>query len=89
MAENMPSAEAYRPGDVIDTYSERRLKFSALMQRVEMYCLMDLESSRTNPSYIVDLATLTGACVVALGQEASGLWSNDDKLRVFIKPVIQ
>ena len=38
-----------------------------------------------NPSYIIDLATLTGACVVALGHEASGLWSNDDDLRNKIK----
>ena len=39
------------------------------------------KAAELNPSYIVDLATLTGACVVALGHEASGLWSNDDKLR--------
>ena len=81
MAENMPSSNAYRPGDVIDTYSGKTIEVlntdaegrNVLADGLWKACELD-------PAYIVDLATLTGACVVALGHEASGLWSNDDDL---------
>ena len=82
MAENMPSAEAYRPGDVIDTYSGKTIEiFSTDAEGRNVLSDGLWKAAELNPSYIVDLATLTGACVVALGHEASGLWSNDDKLR--------
>ena len=82
MAENMPSAEAYRPGDVIDTYSGKTIEiFSTDAEGRNVLSDGLWKAAELNPSYIVDLATLTGACVVALGQEASGLWSNDDNLR--------
>ena len=82
MAENMPSAEAYRPGDVIDTYSGKTIEiFSTDAEGRNVLSDGLWKAAELDPSYIVDLATLTGACVVALGQEASGLWSNDDKLR--------
>ena len=82
MAENMPSAEAYRPGDVIDTYSGKTIEiFSTDAEGRNVLSDGLWKSAELNPSYIIDLATLTGACVVALGQEASGLWSNDDRLR--------
>ena len=82
MAENMPSAEAYRPGDVIDTYSGKTIEiFSTDAEGRNVLSDGLWKAAELNPSYIIDLATLTGACVVALGQEASGLWSNDDRLR--------
>ena len=82
MAENMPSAEAYRPGDVIDTYSGKTIEVLNTDAEGRNVLADGLwKAGELNPSYIIDLATLTGACVVALGHEASGLWSNDDGLR--------
>ena len=76
MAENMPSAEAYRPGDVIDTYSGKTIEiFSTDAEGRNVLSDGLWKAAELNPSYIVDLATLTGACVVALGHEASGLLS--------------
>ncbi len=81
-AENMPGPTAQRPGDiwktlaginveVIDTDAEGRLVLAdALAYAVENY----------SPEMIIDLATLTGACVVALGFIASGLFCTDDSL---------
>ncbi len=79
--DNLPSGTAYRPGDVIqprngttveiiNTDAEGRVILSdALAYAAEQ-----------NPDAIVDLATLTGACVVALGHQASGLFGNDERL---------
>ena len=81
MAENMPSAGAYRPGDIIDTYSGKTIEVLNTDAEGRNVLADGLwKSAELNPSYIVDLATLTGACVVALGHEASGLWSNDEGL---------
>jgi leucyl aminopeptidase len=81
MAENMPSAGAYRPGDIIQTYSGKTIEVLNTDAEGRNVLADGLwKSAELNPSYIVDLATLTGACVVALGHEASGLWSNDDAL---------
>jgi len=81
MAENMPSAGAYRPGDIIDTYSGKTIEVLNTDAEGRNVLADGLwKSAELNPSYIVDLATLTGACVVALGHEASGLWSNNDEL---------
>ena len=81
MAENMPSAGAYRPGDIIDTYSGKTIEVLNTDAEGRNVLADGLwKAAELNPSYIVDLATLTGACVVALGHEASGLWSNDDDL---------
>lgn len=78
MAENMPSSGAYRPGDIIDTYSGKTIEVLNTDAEGRNVLADGLwKSAELNPSYIVDLATLTGACVVALGHEASGLWSND------------
>jgi leucyl aminopeptidase len=82
MAENMPSAEAYRPGDIIDTYSGKTIEVLNTDAEGRNVLADGLwKAAEFNPSYIVDLATLTGACVVALGHEATGLWSNDNDLR--------
>ncbi|MEC9090485.1 MAG: M17 family peptidase N-terminal domain-containing protein, partial [Candidatus Thermoplasmatota archaeon] len=81
MAENMPSAGAYRPGDIIDTYSGKTIEVLNTDAEGRNVLADGLwKSAELDPSYIVDLATLTGACVVALGHEASGLWSNNDEL---------
>ncbi|MBF0137581.1 MAG: leucyl aminopeptidase [Magnetococcales bacterium] len=77
-AENLPSGTAQRPGDiiktakgihveVINTDAEGRLILADALHYAE----------RFKPRYLIDLATLTGACIVALGSECSGLMSND------------
>lgn len=79
--ENLPDGNAYRPGDilktmngltveVLNTDAEGRLVLCDTLTYVE----------RFNPECVVDVATLTGACVVALGQHNSGLVSTDDEL---------
>ena len=79
--ENMPSGSATRPGDVVksmagitieilNTDAEGRLILCDALTYVK----------RFQPRSIVDIATLTGACVVALGKHATGLFSNDDAL---------
>jgi len=87
MAENMPSSNAQRPGDVIKTYSGKTVEVlnTDAEGRLVLSDGLWYTGTHLNPSYIIDLATLTGACVVALGHEASGLWSNDDELRNKIK----
>ena len=86
MAENMPSANAYRPGDVISTYSGKTIEVLNTDAEGRNVLADGLwKSGEFNPKFIIDLATLTGACVVALGHEASGLWSNNDELREKIR----
>jgi leucyl aminopeptidase len=81
MAENSPSSTAYRPGDVIDTYSGKTVEVLNTDAEGRLVLADGLwKAGEFNPEYIIDLATLTGACVIALGHEASGLWSNDDDL---------
>ena len=81
MAENMPSAEAYRPGDVIETYSGKTIEVLNTDAEGRNVLADGLwKASELNPSYIIDLATLTGSIVVALGHEATGLFTNNDRL---------
>ncbi|MFM8321210.1 MAG: leucyl aminopeptidase, partial [Chloroflexota bacterium] len=81
--ENMPDGRAYHPGDiltfsngktaeVISTDAEGRLILADALVYAQQY----------NPQAVIDLATLTGACVIALGEAvAAGLFSTDDRLR--------
>ena len=88
MAENTPSSTAYRPGDVIDTYSGKTVEVLNTDAEGRLVLADGLwKAGEFNPEYIIDLATLTGACVVALGHEASGLWSNDDDLLERVRKV--
>lgn len=84
--ENMPSGKAYRPGDilrakngttieVIDTDAEGRLTLADALSW----------AAEKKPDAIVDLATLTGACMVALGETVAGLWSNRPDLAAEIE----
>jgi leucyl aminopeptidase len=80
-AENLPSGSSYRPGDIVTTYSGKTVEVQntdaegrmilcdALAYAVEQKC-----------DVIIDIATLTGACMVALGQYKAGLMGNDDAL---------
>ena len=79
--ENMPSGTAQKPGDVLKTLSGKTvevLNTDAEGRLVLSDCLH--YAKRFKPDCVVDLATLTGACVVALGGEAVGLMSNNEKV---------
>lgn len=80
-AENMPGSNAVKPGDVVKSYSgqtieitntdaEGRLVLADALTYVEKF----------NPKFVIDIATLTGAVVIALGHNITGLMTNDDEL---------
>ena len=86
LTENMPSGKATKPGDIvksmggtsveiINTDAEGRLILADALEYVKKY----------NPEFVIDIATLTGACVVALGHEAAGLMGNNSELIEMIK----
>ena len=80
-AENMPDGNAYRPGDVITSMAGKTIEvLNTDAEGRLVLCDALTYSERFNPRAVIDVATLTGACVVALGHHASGLMSNDDKL---------
>ena len=82
IVENMPDGDAYRPGDivtsmsgqtieVINTDAEGRLVLADVIWHIQ---------GAYKPKFMIDLATLTGAIIVALGQDIAGMFSNDDAL---------
>lgn len=80
-AENMPSGCATKPGDVVTSMSGKTIEIlntDAEGRLVLCDALTYVE--RFKPAEVVDIATLTGAIIVALGHEATGLFSNDDEL---------
>ncbi|MFN2442083.1 MAG: leucyl aminopeptidase [Thermoanaerobaculia bacterium] len=79
--ENLPGGKAYKPGDIIRTMSGKTVEIVNTDAEGRMVLCDALHYSiRYKPDHLIDFATLTGACVVALGHEASGLFSNDDEL---------
>src|SRR3990167_8354659 len=85
--DNMPLGTAQKPGDVIKTLSGKTVEVintDAEGRLVLSDCLH--YAKRYKPDCVVDLATLTGACVVALGAEAIGLLPKNEQLASRIKP---
>ncbi len=79
--ENMPDGNACRPGDIVTSMSGKTIEvLNTDAEGRLILCDALTYSERFAPRCIVDVATLTGACVVALGHPASGLLSNDDEL---------
>jgi leucyl aminopeptidase len=79
--ENMPDGDAYRPGDVLTSMSGQSIEVLNTDAEGRLaLCDAITYSERFEPACVIDVATLTGACVVALGHHASGLMSNDDAL---------
>lgn len=78
-AENMPDARATRPGDVVKTLSGKTVEIvnTDAEGRLVLCDALTYAQQRWNPSMIVDVATLTGACVVALGDDVAGLFCQD------------
>jgi leucyl aminopeptidase len=82
LVENMPDGKAQRPGDIVKTMSGQTIEIvnTDAEGRLVLADVLHYVNKRFKPQFIVDLATLTGAIMVALGQEYAGLFSNDDKL---------
>lgn len=79
--ENLPSASAYRPGDIITSLSGRTIEVLNTDAEGRLILADALTyAGRFEPRAIIDLATLTGACIIALGHEASAVFSNRDEL---------
>lgn len=89
-AENMPSGTATRPGDIVTTMAgltveilntdaEGRLVLCDTLTYVERY----------KPASVIDIATLTGACIIALGKDIAGMWSNNDTIAEQLKSAAQ
>jgi leucyl aminopeptidase len=80
-AENMVSGDAMRPGDIVTTASGKTIEVDNTDAEGRMILADALDyASKQNPDIIVDFATLTGACVIALGQIAAGLFTKYDEL---------
>jgi leucyl aminopeptidase len=79
--ENMPSGKAIRPGDVLTAMNKKTIEVLNTDAEGRLTLADTLTYAvRQKPQTIIDLATLTGACMVALGEEITGLMSNNDVL---------
>ena len=79
--ENMPGGAATRPGDIYTSLSGQTVEIlNTDAEGRLILCDALTYAERFNPETVIDIATLTGACVVALGKHAAGLLSNDDPL---------
>jgi leucyl aminopeptidase len=79
--ENMPGGQAVKPGDIVKSMSGQTVEIlNTDAEGRLILCDALTYAERYEPSVVIDIATLTGACVIALGHVASGLFSNDDAL---------
>lgn len=81
-AENMPGGNAMRPGDVVTSLSGKTVEIlnTDAEGRLALCDALTYAQKHWTPAAIVDMATLTGACAVALGQEVAGVFSDDETL---------
>ena len=82
LVENMPSSTAQRPGDIVTSMSGQTIEVlnTDAEGRLVLADAIWYTQNRFKPKFIIDLATLTGAILVALGQDYAGLFSNSDEL---------
>jgi leucyl aminopeptidase len=82
LVENMPDGKAQRPGDIVTTMSGQTVEVinTDAEGRLVLADVLHYVNKRFKPRFMINLATLTGAIIVALGQEYAGMFSNDDKL---------
>jgi len=82
LVENMPDGNAQRPGDVVTSMSGQTIAVlnTDAEGRLVLADVLWYVQQRFKPKFMIDLATLTGAILVALGKEHAGLFSNDDEL---------
>lgn len=80
--ENMPGGESYRPGDIIKLYSGKTAEIlnTDAEGRIILADALSYGEKQYSPKAIIDFATLTGACIIALGTNIAGMVSNDDKI---------
>ena len=80
LAENMPDGDAQRPGDVVTTMAGKTVEVvnTDAEGRLVLADVMTYAQKVSKPEYMIDVATLTGAIIVALGHEMAGIFSNDD-----------
>jgi len=82
LVENMPGGNAQRPGDVVKSYSGKTIEIlnTDAEGRLVLADALSFTEKKFKPEFMVDLATLTGAIIVCLGEEYAGLFSNDDNI---------
>lgn len=82
IVENMPSGNATRPGDIVRSYSGKTIEIgnTDAEGRLILIDAMSYAVQHYKPHILIDLATLTGACVVALGEKIAGVFCQDDAL---------
>jgi leucyl aminopeptidase len=82
LVENMPDGNAQRPGDIVTSLSGQTIEIinTDAEGRLVLADVVWYAADRFKPKFIVDLATLTGAIIVALGQEYAGMFANNDEL---------
>jgi leucyl aminopeptidase len=82
IVENMPDGKSYRPGDILTTMSGQTIEVinTDAEGRLVLADVLHYVNTTCKPKFMIDLATLTGAIIVALGHEYAGMFANDDKL---------
>jgi leucyl aminopeptidase len=82
LVENMPDGNAQRPGDIVTSMSGQTIEIinTDAEGRLVLADVLHYVNTKYKPKFMVNLATLTGAIIVALGQEYAGMFGNDDKL---------
>jgi leucyl aminopeptidase len=82
LVENMPDGNAQRPGDVVKSYSGKSIEIfnTDAEGRLVLADILTYTEKRFSPRFIINLATLTGAIIISLGNEFAGLFSNNDQL---------
>ncbi len=79
--ENLPSGTAYKPGDILTSYSGKTIEIFSTDAEGRLILADALAyAKKYEPKAIIDIATLTGACVIALGNVSAGLLGNDQRL---------
>ena len=82
LVENMPGSKAQRPGDIVKSYSGKTIEVlnTDAEGRLVLADALSFAEKIYKPKFIIDLATLTGAIIISLGEEYAGLFSNNDEL---------
>jgi len=84
--ENLPGGSAYRPGDVLTSLNGKTIEVISTDAEGRLILADALAySQRFKPKAIIDVATLTGACIIALGENVTGMMGNDDALKARVK----
>lgn len=88
--ENMPSGTAYKPGDIIKSYSGKTIEVLNTDAEGRLILADALAYAlELKPAAVIDVATLTGACIIALGDDVIGMLGTDDKLKKEINSAAQ